>query len=190
MKKVLFILPALLLVSGLVAYADMEGSASAHVYVKVDPNVAVGAEAIVDAGTVQTGDFTATIKFRVDANLQAVYLYAAASPLYKGDDPTNNDVLPIPLELSAGIEIAPTNANPMEGGSNVAGYTSAAVDIEGFPGITTEMICFESSQNNHFSQDVFVTVVWNQDDPEKPTGEYSGKVKLWALLMPEIPSGS
>jgi len=190
MKKVLFILPALLLASGLVAYADLEGSASAHVYVKVDPNVAVGAQAIVDAGTVQMGEFCATVQFRVDANLQAVYLYAAASPLYKGDDPTNDEVLPIPLALSSGIEIAPTNANPMEGGSNVAAYTSTSVDIDGFPGTTTEMICFESSQNNHFSQDVFVTVCWNQDDPEKPTGEYSGKVKLWALLMPEAPSGS
>jgi hypothetical protein len=37
----------------------------AHVYVKVDPNVAVGAETpIVSCGTVQTGDITALIKFR------------------------------------------------------------------------------------------------------------------------------
>ena len=193
MKRVLKTLPALMLVPALMLAAgtvrgDTEGSASAHVYVVVDPNVAVSAETpIVDAGTVQTGEFSATICFRVDANLQMVYLYAAASGLYKGDDPTGSEVPPIPLNLSAGIEIAPTNANPVEGGSNIANYQSDQVDIDGFSAVTTDMICFESSQNNHFSQSVYITVWWIQDDPEKPTGEYSGKVKLWAVLMPDQP---
>lgn len=182
---VLFLVPALMLVASNVR-GDLEGSASAHVYVRVDPNVAVGAlTPIVDAGTVQTGEFYATIIFRVDANLQSIYLYAAASPLYKGDDPTGTEVLPIPLNLSAGIEIDPDNANPMEGDSQVADYTSDVVDVDGFPATTTEMLCYESSQNNHFSQDVAVTVCWNQIDDEQPTGEYSGKVKLWAVLMPD-----
>jgi hypothetical protein len=182
---VLFLVPALMLVASNVR-GDLEGSASAHVYVRVNPNVAVVAETpVVDAGTIQTGEFRATVVFRVDANLQSLYLYAAASPLYKGDDPGNDDVDPIPLNLSAGIEIDPANANPMGGDSQVADYTSDVVEVDGFPATTTEMLCFESSQNNHFSQPVSVTVCWNQIDNEQPTGEYSGKVKLWAVLMPD-----
>ena len=188
MKRiVLLLLPVILLVATTV-HGDAEGMATAHVYVVVDPNVTVGVmTATVNAGTVQTGDFTATIQFRVDANKESICLSAAASPLFKGDDPTGAEVPPIPLNMSAGILIAPTNANPLANGNSTASYTSEAVDIDGFPGIGTEAICYESSQNGHFSQDVFVTVTWNQDDPEKPTGEYSGKVKLLALLLPGTP---
>ena len=46
----------------------------------------------------------------------------------------------------------------------------------------TESLRFESSQNNHFSQDVFVTVTWIQIDPEQPTGEYSGRVRIIVFL--------
>ncbi|MBL7218523.1 MAG: hypothetical protein ISS69_00275 [Phycisphaerae bacterium] len=193
MKKLFLLLVVGVMLTGMVVVVrgDTEGSASAHVFVKVDPNVGVQAStAIVNAGTVQTGDFTATIDFRVDANLQVVTLYAAASPLFKGDDPLGTEVQPIPLNVTAGIEIDPDNANPLGGGSQVAAFLigGATEDIDGFPGVPTEQITFESSQNNHFSQNVRLTVTWNQDDPEKPTGEYSGKVKLTALLLPASPS--
>jgi len=186
----------LTLVGGLAlaSYADTQGSAVCTVYVNVDPNVAVGARtATVDAGTVQTGDFSATCEFRVDANKQQVALYVCASDLYKGDDPSNTEVAPISLNLSEGVLIDPTNANPLAGGSKVASYTGPGDVVEGFPTMCTEVIEYESSQNNHFSQSVFVTVTWTQDDPEKPMGEYSGKVKLVALLGPDSvqpPTGS
>jgi hypothetical protein len=51
--------------------------------------------------------------------------------------------------------------------------------------VVTETKAYESSQNNHFSQNVNVVVTWNQDDPEKPMGEYSGCVRLTALVLPE-----
>ena len=176
---------ALFVVSvGLTIRGDTEGDATATVFVVVDPNVAVTAGTpIVDAGTVQMGQFCATIRFRVDANLQQVSLSVEASDLWKGDDPLGTEVLPIPLDLSAGAVIAPTNAMPLAGGSTTASYTGDT-QIGNFPAKSTELIAFESSQNNHFSQDVFVTVCWNQDDPEKPTGEYSGKVKLNCILLP------
>jgi hypothetical protein len=142
----------------------------------------------VDAGTVQTGEFCATITFRVDANLQQVCLLVEASPLYKGDDPNGEEVPPIPLDLSSGVEISPTNAYPLGGRDKIASYLEDSM-IGNFPAKKTESICYESSQNNHFSQDVLVTVCWNQDDPEKPTGEYSGKVRLTALLLPENGGG-
>jgi len=185
MRRLIFALSGLMLVGGLalVSYGDTQGMAVCTVYVNVDPNVAVAARtATVDAGTVQTGDFSAVCEFRVDANKQQVSLYVCASELYKGDDPSNTEVAPIPLNLSAGVLIDPTNANPLAGGSKVASYVGSGDPVDGFPTQCTEVIPFESSQNNHFSQSVFVTVVWTQDGPEKPLGAYSGKVKLVAML--------
>ena len=174
----------LCLIGAQAAFADLNGDATAHVYVDVVPNVAVGVlTGSVDIGEIQTGDFSATITFRVDANMQDVYLSAAASPLYKGDDPTNTEVAPLPLLESAGILFEPTNANPMNGGSNVASYTGDTT-IDGFPGLLTGQIQFESSQNGHFSQDVDLTVYWQQPDPEQPQGQYSGLVQMFCLLMP------
>jgi hypothetical protein len=185
MKRLLFVVLALAFCAGF-AMADLSGSASCHVRVIVDPNVTMGAVAsTVDAGSVQTGDFTATCVFRVDANKQIVSFYAEASPLYKGNDPTNSDVAPIPLNLSAGILLQPDNGNAMGGLSNVLSYGTATGVCDGFPTVLTETKAYESSQNNHFSQNVTLVVSWNQDDPEKPMGEYSGCVRLTALLLPE-----
>ncbi len=185
MKKLIAIL-AISLVTGFssIGFADLSSSMVANVYVVVAPNVAIAPlGSYISADSIQHGTFSTDVTFRIDANQEAVQLSAAASPLFKGDDPTNNDVAPIPLDEAAGIRIKPTNANPFAGGSNVAQY-STATDIEGFPGLQTNSITFESSQNGHFSQNVTLTVWWNQDDHEKPTGEYSGKVRLSALLLP------
>jgi hypothetical protein len=163
-----------------------ENSASCHVRVMVAPNVTMSSVAsTVDAGSVQTGNFTATCVFRVDANMQIVSFFAEASPLYKGNDPTNTDVAPIPLNLSAGILLQPANGNAMGGLDNNLAYGSATGVCDGFPTVVTETKAYESSQNNHFSQNVNVVVTWNQDDPEKPMGEYSGCVRLTALVLPE-----
>jgi len=187
-KLILFLLAGLMLTGVGLANNHQphpEAGASAHVVVRVDPNVGVSAVApIIDAGSVQTGDFSAIVEFRVDANLQFVTFYAAASPLFKADDPLGSEVAPIPLNLSEGVVIEADNGNPVMAGSNVADFIGGATeDIDGYPGVPTEELTFESSQNNHFSQNVRLTVTWTQDDPEKPTGEYSGKVKLCCLLM-------
>jgi len=185
MKRLAILAVAGCLMLPSLGYAETEGCATATVYATVMPNVAVAANTpIVDAGTVQTGDFTAMIEFQVDANKQEVQLSVCASELWKGDDPTGLEVLPIPLNLSAGVVIAPTNANPVGGGSNVANYVGPGDPIDGFECQATEAILFESSQNNRFSQPVYVTVTWTQDDNEKPMGQYSGKVRLCAVLLP------
>jgi hypothetical protein len=168
------------------AFADLSGQATAHVRVLVNPNVGITAvNTTIDAGTIQTGNFTASIDFKVDANLQEVSFQVDASPLYKGDDPTSTIVLPIPLNLSAGALIQPANGNATGGHSNVAAFSGGTGPIiQGFPTSATEVVQFSSSQNNHFSQNVNVKVVWNQGDPELPTGEYSGIVQVTALLLP------
>ena len=166
-----------------VALADRTGHAVAHVYVTVDPNISVGAITNnVDLNTVQTGSFPGEITFRVDANTEQVSLSVGTTVLYKGDDPTDPIVDPIPVAISDGAEIAPTDANPLAGGTNVAEYTGQFTNDYGFLGWATEWIAFESSQPGYFSQDVYVTVYWNQNDPEKPRGEYSGFVYLYASV--------
>ena len=168
--------------------ADPMGEASAHVFTDVVANVTITPVASsVDCGDVQTGDFTATIPFRIDANTQKVKISAAASALFKGDDPSGNEVTPIPLNMSEGIVFDADNANPVENGDEKADYVGAMGDmfIDAFPACGTEGITYESSQNNHFSQGVTMLVTWNQDDPEKPMGEYSGKVKMVAMVMPD-----
>ena len=168
------------------ALADTAASATASVHALVNPNISMSATtAIVDAGTIQTGDFNAQVQFRVDANQEQLTLGCEATALYKGDDPTNTAVAPIPIDLARGCLIAPANANPLAGASNVAQFSGTpGAGIGAFPSFVTNAITFESSQAGVFSQPVFMTVWWNQNDPEKPTGEYSGKVKLLALINP------
>jgi hypothetical protein len=167
-----------------VASADLQSNATAHVWVDVAANVAVTTiDSQVNLGSVQLGSFDANILFRVDANMENVDLWVYATKLYKGDDPTNSDVKPIEVNNTGGVVIAPKNANATKGGSNVAAY-NGDIELDGFSGYSFAPINFESSQNGHFSQDVNVTVSYIQDDPEKPMGEYSGKVRLYCMLTP------
>lgn len=184
MKKTKVLALALGLSFGTAASADLMSMATAHVYVDVVSNIAVRANnSIVDAGDIQTGIFNATIEFRVDSNHEDVDLACYASDLWKGDDPTNDDVPPIPLYDPAGCLIDPINANPTGGAGPVASFDkSSTTDVNGFPSYGTNAINFESSQDGHFSQEVYVTVAWNQDDPEKTKGEYSGVVKLVGMI--------
>ena len=190
-RPIVIALATLLVVPAIVASGDYNnynnnrshGEAVATVLVTVNPNVTVGViGSVVDAGTIQTGEFEAQIRFRVDANQQQLFIQVEATPLYKGDDPLDNTVEPIPLALSVPVIIAPTDAAPMDGLPNAIPLSVTGSGIGDFPSMMTASLRFESSQNNHFSQDVFVTVTWDQIDPEQPTGEYSGRVKLIVFL--------
>ena len=195
MKRLIILAVAgLMLAWAGIAYADYENSATCHVFVEVDANVGVmPVDPYFDMQSIQTGVFTGIVPFMVDANTQKVRLGAAASYLYKGDDPDTVWVPPIMLMMEAdefgpaGIEIVPVSANPVGGGDKRAIYTQAT-EVCGFPGMLTESIVFESAQNNHFSQQVDLHVTWDQDDPEKPMGEYSGCVALFAwIVLPGTP---
>ncbi len=187
MKRLLIVMA---LVAGLcffvapAAMADETSEATSHVFVTVSPNITLSGQAHVDAGSVQTGDFTAECIFRVDANTQQIQIYAEASDLYKGNDPTAPEVAPIPLNISAPVGVYLVNGSPLGTAASELPYTTAAGDINGFPTLITSSLGLESSQNNHFSQEVTLTFTWNQDDPEKPMGEYSGFVKMAAMVLP------
>lgn len=186
------ILACLMLAVAVPAYADLENAASCHVYVNVDPNIGImPVMPYFDLGHVQTGLFTGIIPFQVDANTEQVRLAAAASHLYKGDvyvPGTPPEVQPIMLNMQSidqllpGITIHAAAGNPIGGASNHLLYTQQT-DVEGFPGWMTGSVVFESAQNNHFSQLVDMAVTWDQSDPEKPMGEYSGAVALFAWVV-------
>ena len=170
-------------VAATAAYADPKGQAIAHVYLEINPNIAVQAiDSNVNLGTLQTGDVSLPIRFRIDANTEAVKISGWVTDLYKGDDPFNKDVAPIVVNLSNGFPIKPTNAHEIAGGNGIASYTGQT-DYLGFNTHTTEELTFESSQNGHFSQDVLVSPSWKNTDPEKPQGEYSGWVILYAGIV-------
>lgn len=168
---------------GSTALADTDSSASAHVYVDVTANIAIAPPGIdVDLGD-QMDDFTGAATFRVDANSQDIYLTCGASSLYKGNDPTNSDVAPLPVNLSSGCEVNPANANRMGGLPNTLGFVGDAPDlINGYSLNQTEQGHYESSQNGHFNQDVTLVVDWIIP-LEQPQGEYSGVVALWGAIL-------
>lgn len=185
MKKLMVLVLALLCVGALVsgAYADPKANAVAHVYLTVNPNIALQAlDSNVNIGTLQTGDAKFPIRFRVDANTEAVVLSGLVTKLYKGNDPTGTEVKPIPVNETVGLVIDPANAKEIKGGTGIANYTGTS-NYNGFDGSLTEELTFESSQNGHFSQEVVVTPTWKNDDNEKPQGEYSGFVILYASVV-------
>jgi hypothetical protein len=165
-----------------------DGSVGAcHVFIVVDPNIGVMAMSpFIDLGSIQTGVFTGTIPFRIDANTEQVRIWTAASKLYKGDvpDPDSLEVEPIGFEFGSQIGIFAASGNPIGGEDNLVNFVNIhAGGIDGYPAFETEAIVFESAQNGHFSQTVEMVVNWDQDDPEKPMGEYSGKVKMLAEVV-------
>ena len=161
--------------------------ASSHVFVDVVPNIALTTMAAdIDLGDIQLGWFTGTIPFQVHANTEQVDIWAVTSMLYKGDifhvNLDSLEVPPIFLAPQTEAGIYPEQASPVGGEDNLAPYRGIEW-IDGFRGYFTLPIRFESAQNNRFSQLVDLVITWNQDDPEKPMGEYSGKVKLHARIV-------
>ena len=160
----------------------VSGEATAHVWVDVVANIAVGVVTPnVDIGQVASGQFPATVIFRIDANMESVLITVVATDLYKGDDPESEWIIPVVTGSGVGATVQPTNANPMQGHSNVLIWQGQAM-INGMNARQSETWAFESSQAGHFSQDVAVTIPYNQADPELPKGEYSGFVRIIAEL--------
>ncbi len=164
--------------------AQQTASATAKVVVTVRPHIAVVANApTVYAGSIETGDFSATVGFRVEASAPRVHMAVGATGLHKAGDPTDPAVPPIPVKQSDGVRIETSGASPLGGRGNVAVFVESG-SIDDLPAMTTERIAFESGRNGRFDEDVRVTVTWRQDDARKPPGEYSGKVRLMAMILP------
>lgn len=174
-KKVLFVMLVSLLSVGLASasYADLTSNAAALVKVHVDPNIAVRVISKDIGGNLQTGVIEIPIVFRVDANSQYIKLSTLVTNLYKAGDATNPDVKPI-LAVAGSVPVDVTD------GTDGSLLLSTATTYGDFAALASAEETFESSQNGHFSQEVELTPSWNNDDPEKPQGDYSGYVVLYA----------
>ncbi len=131
----------------------------------------------MDLGTVEHGVFAGRIPFSVDGSCRNVSFFGGATNLYKGGDPGNATV---PVVLEAGVMVEPTNGGPV-GGDDLLEY-AAPYEVEGLPGCLTEPGEFESNQAGYFLQIVWLTVTWDQNVPDNPSGEYSGIVQLYGQL--------
>ena len=190
MKKLAILAVAMLVV--VPAIANGQGapgmSPPAHVTVTVDAVLAVAAGSIMsaDLGTINVGTASATVCFQVDANQQDVWIQAIATGLWKGDVMTADGfVIPIVVsgvpaeELGALVEPAignqiglPTNRLPWAG----------ADSINGLDALTSVVGHFESGQWGHFSQEVCVTIDYENTNPGLPQGDYGGWIKILAGL--------
>ncbi|RPH61130.1 MAG: hypothetical protein EHM89_07745 [Acidobacteria bacterium] len=195
MRGIKFVAPlsaVLLLAAAQWSRADEIAHATVHVFVFVEPSISIyPTEPRMDLGSIQTGIISGQIPFRVESNGQTVLFSAASTPLFKGGVVANPSVPPIPIRIGSGIRIDAEQANPVGGANHVTQYNTAEGDVGGLPGLTTQSVEFESGQNGRFSQGVTLGVTWDQNDPEKPTGEYSGLVVLWAMVPPtELPTAT
>ncbi len=170
------------------AYAGSTSSATASVFVNVVPNIVVSAKtSIVNAGTMQTGqtgDFSATFVFTLEANAARVKMFLEASDLHKSDDPTKMEVSPILLNTSKPARFAASAGRQISGKPNEAIWAGAGNDILSFKTKATEAVEYESSKKGYFNQDVTISITYIQPDPKKPIGQYSGRVRLSAFIVP------
>ena len=180
MKKSLIVAVALLMVAG-TAWGEAD-SPPAHVIVSVDAVLAVTAGSVMsaDLGTMNVGTASAQVCFQIDANQENVYIQAWATGLWKGDVMSaDNFVIPVVAEEGALVE--PASGNQIGVPTNVLVFGGVDV-INGLDALTTVVGNFESSQWGHFSQEVCVTIDYENSNPELPQGEYSGWIKILAGL--------
>ena len=182
MKKLTMVILSLMIClffSAGAALADTNGEAVASATVYVDPNITLGqAPAAVDMATVQTGVFDGTFTFRVDANMQYVHMQVEVTKLYKGTEPTSDNRIPVAVDVPVVVDPDCATGESLDLSESYAGT------IGGLESTISASSEFESGQSGHFSCDVPVVCSWNQDDPERPTGDYGGFVKLIAWITP------
>jgi hypothetical protein len=154
--------------------------------VRVDPTLLVGeTNQGTSLGRIGMGEVCGTLQWRIDANQENVRFTVGASDLWKGGDPRQPGARPIPLLREGGVEMDVEYGGPIRGQDRYARFTGQTTQ-GGFPMFVTESITFTSSQAGRFSQYVTTSLCWNQSDPEKPKGQYSGIVYLWVVVLPRV----
>jgi hypothetical protein len=186
MKRLLTLILGLMVVGMAFApaYADTVSSGTAKLLVNVDPIIAITPQ-VPPTITIQSGKFVVPVVFTVGANTQQVNFSAEGTDLWKADDPTGTEVKPIPFDTTKACTLVLTNGHALDGADNTLPLPFTAGElINGFPSYLSGSKIFQSSQNSHFSQDVTLTCGWNQADPEKPKGQYSGFLRLLGIIIP------
>lgn len=133
-----------------------------------------------------TGYIEGWASFVVHANVQEYGIGCSASKLYKGNTPlptgfeaTEHDD-PIDVYEEYGCYIDAQNANPVNGGSKYVSFIDQEF-ISDFDFSVSEIRRFHFNHPEP-TQNITLKVKWLQDDPEKRTGQYSGFIKLTAMI--------
>ena len=162
--------------------AQQQGAVT-RVLANVPATVAISPlQPLWDVTLQQIGSFSATLAWRVEANVTQLQMMVEASDLFKADDPTNTAVPPIPLDTSRPVLLTAEHANQANAGGNKMVWIGPGAAIGGFPTNRTETITLESSQQEIFSQLVTTQIFYNQQEVIKPMGQYSGRVKITTMI--------
>lgn len=159
------------------------GQGEAKVEVRVVPAIAVSAPVaykfLGNVGSGANGRICAVIPFVVHANTPSVRLQVSATHLYKGGNP---DAPHIPLVLTEPPDVI-SDCTQVGSVDNVLPWSTEPYSSHGLPGLCTEPREFVCGTET-FQSDVDVKVVWQNNDPQLPTGSYVGYVKLRAEVIP------
>jgi hypothetical protein len=170
------------------ASAIVNVSVNVNPLISVTPGPELAGGTTIQYGSVGQGNFAILVPFSVNANSQELILQVNASNLYKADDPTTSNYIPVNLSAGAIVSSPTGQASPIKFGSTQLPYTGTST-VGGFPTVMTSAVEYQSSQAGVFSQEIDVTVTWNTTanpilGSELPTGEYSGVVQLIATILP------
>lgn len=186
------------------ASADPDDMNTKEVQVEVLGTISMQEDAGPQQYTIQLTDVTVVVPFRVDANMESVFLKIWATDLYKADQSGIPYFLPLRTAENATIivgEYIDPQTGILAGGSCVQGCLNDLNNTGGtlaFSGTTSDVGpdgqtwtwatsdegLFESGHRGHFSHDLDVELVWGNDDAELPKGFYSGYVKMFGRLGP------
>ncbi len=157
--------------------------------VLANPKATVAVQAktqTVTVGPIRSGDFSATVAFRVEATSERVHLYLEASDLWLSGDPTDpRKVGPITLNRSRPARIIAQIGRSSHGSHDGASWRGPGDTVSGFQTRKSETIIYESGQGDQFSQDITCKIWYDQPPPVKTAGRYSGVVRLTAVVLPE-----
>jgi hypothetical protein len=166
--------------------------------VNIAPELVSAVTPSVDLGEIGAGVLPGIITFEVHGDVQNVDFQVEATCLYKGQTATSLNIIPL---SGAGAEVVAALGSPVGDISEPLPWTTAITSsivtnaqgigitevsggisnvINGMRGNSTVVQQYESGQNNAFSQEVVVTIEWDQINHCLPVGQYGGYVKLKA----------
>lgn len=156
--------------------------AVARIHARIEPRIEVSEPVIVmiDLRDRLAGSIIPSqVQFSVRANTREVELQVACTDLYKAGNPMSAHRIPV---AGPGAEIACEDA-----GSHLLAWLHSPPTNAlpaGWTGEVSEAGVFTAPSGEAFSQDVAVEVSWSATDPDLPTGEYQGIVRLIGMVRP------
>ena len=158
------------------------------IFASVDELVAImGGTVTIGMGTMMgTGQGTVQVCYTIHCNNQTVWIEVQATDLWKANVP--GGAYRIYLDVDEPADVVPVNGNQVMKTDNLVPWDPAkAPMISTFPAYATETAEFASATAGNFSQDVYITLIYENEDAELPSGDdYSGWVRVRVGLDPSL----